>query len=190
MGRLTEIKCAIIGYGGMAKHHADMMAQTGVMKVVAVCDVEPQRLEVAKSHLPNINTYRDVEDLLAKEDFDLAVIVTPHNTHAPLALKCLNAGKHVVVEKPMCLTVKEATAMIKAAKGKGVMLTVYHNRHWDGDFLAIKEVVEAGLIGEIFHVEMFGGGYYRPGHAWRSYKKLPVACSTTGGHITFGGCCS
>lgn len=171
MGRLTEIKCAIIGYGGMAKHHAGMMAQTGVMKVVAVCDVEPQRLEVAKSHLPNINTYRDVEDLLAKEDFDLAVIVTPHNTHAPLALKCLNAGKHVVVEKPMCLTVKEATAMIKAAKGKGVMLTVYHNRHWDGDFLAIKEVVDAGLIGEIFHVEMFGGGYYRPGHAWRSYKK-------------------
>jgi predicted dehydrogenase len=84
----------------------------------------------------------------------------------------LKAGKHVIVEKPMCLTVKEATAMIEAAKQKGVMLTVYHNRHWDGDFMAIREVVEAGLIGEIFHVEMFGGGYHRPGPWWRSDKAI------------------
>ncbi len=175
MGRVTEIRCAVVGYGGafnMGKHHADMMERTGVMKVVAVCDVDPKRLEAAKSELPGVRTYLSVDELLAKEDFDLAVIVTPHNTHAPLALKCLKAGKHVIVEKPMCLTVKEATAMIEAAKQKGVMLTVYHNRHWDGDFMAIREVVEAGLIGEIFHVEMFGGGYHRPGPWWRSDKAI------------------
>ncbi len=170
MGRLTEIRCAVIGYGGMGKHHVEMMGRTGVMRVVAVCDVNANRLEAAKAEIPNINTYTDVDDLLAKEDFDLAVIVTPHNTHAPLALKCLKAKKHVIVEKPMCITVKEATAMIEAARQNGVMLTVYHNRHWDGDFMAIREVVESGFIGEVFHVEMFGGGYHRPGPWWRSDK--------------------
>ncbi|MFN3422436.1 MAG: Gfo/Idh/MocA family oxidoreductase, partial [Armatimonadota bacterium] len=72
MRRLTEIRCAVIGYGGafnMGKHHAEMMERTGVMRVVAVCDIDPQRLEAAKSELPNINTYISVDDLLAKEDF-------------------------------------------------------------------------------------------------------------------------
>lgn len=167
---MTEIRCAVVGYGGMGKHHAEMMTQTKVMKVVAVCDPDPKRLDAAKSEFPEIRVYRKLDELLLKEDFDLAAIVTPHNTHAPLALKCLKAGKHVIVEKPMCLTAKEATEMIEEARRRGVMLTVYHNRHWDGDFMAIREVVEAGLIGEIFHVEMFGGGYHKPGRAWRSDK--------------------
>lgn len=86
---LTEIRCALIGYGGafnMGKHHAEMMERTGVMKVVAVCDADPQRLEAAKLELPNINTYISIDSLLEKEDFDLAVIITPHNTHPPLAV--------------------------------------------------------------------------------------------------------
>jgi len=169
MGSLTEIRCAVIGYG-MGKFHAEEIERTDGMKLVAICDVNPQRLEQAKNDFPQANTYQSADELLAKEDFDLAVIATPHNSHAPLTLKCLKAGKHVVVEKPMCITVKEATAMIETAKQKGLMLTVYHNRHWDGDFMAIREVVESGLIGEIFRVEMFGGGYYRPGHQWRSDK--------------------
>lgn len=173
--RLTEIRCAVIGYGGafnMGRHHATEMERTGEMKVVAVCDIDLQRLEIAKADFPHIATYQSVDKLLTKEDFDLAVIVTPHNTHAPLALQCLKAGKHVIVEKPMCLTVKEATAMMEMAKQKGVMLTVYHNRHWDGDFLALRELVGEGIIGEIFHVEMWGGGYGKPGAWWRSDKKV------------------
>jgi Predicted dehydrogenases and related proteins len=175
MSRQTEIRCAVIGYGGafnMGKHHATQMEQTGVMKVVAVCDLDPQRLEVAKADFPHIRTYQSVDEMLTQEDFDLAVIVTPHNTHAPLALKCLKAGKHVIVEKPMCLTVKEATAMIETARQKGVMLTVYHNRHWDGDFLALQDIVQTGIIGDIFLVEMFGGGYHKPGSWWRSDKAI------------------
>lgn len=173
--RLTEVRFAVIGYGGafnMGKLHATQMEQTGVMKLVAVCDIDPKRLDVAKADYPHINTYQRVDELLAKEDFDLAVIITPHDTHASLTLKCLKAGKHVVVEKPMCITVKEATAMIEMAKEKAVMLTVYHNRNWDGDFLTLKEIVESGIIGEIFHVEMWGGGYGRPGAWWRSDKKI------------------
>ncbi|MCX7967935.1 MAG: Gfo/Idh/MocA family oxidoreductase [Armatimonadetes bacterium] len=169
MGRLTEIRCAVIGYG-MGKFHAEEIERTDGMRLVAICDVNPKRLEQAKNDFPKAKTYQRVEELLTDGDFDLAVIVTPHNSHAPLTLKFLKAGKHVVVEKPMCITVKEATAMIETAKQKGLMLTVYHNRHWDGDFMAIREVVESGIIGEIFHVEMFGGGYYQPGYQWRSEK--------------------
>ncbi|MCS7191444.1 MAG: Gfo/Idh/MocA family oxidoreductase [Armatimonadetes bacterium] len=167
---MKEIRCAVIGYG-MGKFHSEQIEQTNAMKLVAICDVNSKRLEEAKRDFPQINTYQSVEDLLAHEDFELAVIVTPHNTHAPLTLKCLKAGKHVIVEKPMCITVKEAKAMIETAKQKGLMLTVYHNRHWDGDFLALREILQSGLIGEIFHVEMFGGGYHKPSWAWRSDKK-------------------
>ncbi len=173
--RLTEIRCAVIGYGGtfnMGRHHATEMERTDGMKVVAVCDIDPQRLDIAKADFPHIGTYRSVDELLTKEPFDLAVIVTPHNTHAPLALKCLKAGKHVIVEKPMCLTVKEATAMMETAKQKGVMLTVYHNRHWDGDFLALQELLGKDIIGKVFHLEMWGGGYGQPGAWWRSDKKV------------------
>ncbi|MCX7642756.1 MAG: Gfo/Idh/MocA family oxidoreductase [Armatimonadetes bacterium] len=169
MGQLTEIRCAVIGYG-MGKFHAEEIERTDGMSLVAICDIDPKRLEQAKNDFPKAKTCRSADELLAKVDFDLAVVATPHNSHAPLTLKCLKAGKHVIVEKPMCITVKEATAMIETAKRKGLMLTVYHNRHWDGDFMAIREVVEAGLIGEIFHVEMFGGGYYQPGYQWRSEK--------------------
>ncbi len=166
---LTEIRCAVIGYG-MGKFHTEEIERTDAMKLVAVCDINQQKLEAAKSDFPNVNTYLSVDDLLEHQDFDLAVIATPHNTHAPLAIKGLKAGKHVVVEKPMSVTVKEAKAMIETANQKGVMLTVYHNRHWDGDFMVLREIVQSGLIGEIFHVEMFGGGYYKLSWGWRSGK--------------------
>lgn len=65
------------------------------------------------------------------------VLATPHNTHAGLAIKCLEAGRYVIVEKPMCITVKEATDMINTAKKSKVRLSVFHNRRYDGDFLTI-----------------------------------------------------
>jgi predicted dehydrogenase len=72
----------------------------------------------------------------------------------------------------MCITTDEATAMIEEAKKRNVMLSVFQNRRWDGNFQAIKEFVDKGLIGEIFHLEMFGGSYSKPGNWWRSNKKI------------------
>ncbi len=169
------IKCAVVGYGpafNMGKAHCEWIKATEGLSLVAVCDIDPKRTAVAKQDFPWIKTYTDVGKMLRDADVDLVTIVTPHNTHAKLALRCLRAKKHVIVEKPMCITAKEATAMIAKAKEQGVMLTVFHNRRHDGDFLAIKEVVDKGLIGEVFHVEMFGGGYGHPGYWWRSNKKI------------------
>jgi predicted dehydrogenase len=173
--KVEEIRCGVIGYGAafnMGRAHADWITKTEGMRLVAVCDIDPSRTEAAKADFPWISTYNDLDEMLEKEKMDLAVVVTPHNTHAPIALKCLRAGKHVVVEKPMCITVKEATEMIEEARKAKRMLSVFHNRRWDGDYIAIKRVVEKGLIGKVFHVEMFGGGYGHPGYWWRSDKKI------------------
>lgn len=174
-----KVKCAVVGYGGafnMGKAHAQWMNDTGRMVTVAACDIDKARMDEAAKDYPGIQTYTDVDKMLAKTDAELVVIITPHNTHAELALKALNAGKHVVLEKPMCITVDEATAMIEAAKKAGVTLTVFHNRRHDGDFMAIKEVVEKGLVGEVFHIEAYIGGYGHPGHWWRANKEISGGC--------------
>jgi predicted dehydrogenase len=93
----------------------------------------------------------------------------------------LRDGKHVIVEKPMCITTDEATAMIEEAKKRNVMLSVFQNRRWDGNFLAIKEFVDKGLIGEIFHLEMFGGSYNHPGYGWLSEKNISGGTFFAGG---------
>ncbi|MDI6827147.1 MAG: Gfo/Idh/MocA family oxidoreductase [Armatimonadota bacterium] len=174
-----KIKCAVVGYGGafnMGKAHAQWMNDTGRMITVAACDIDPARMQAAKIDFPNIQTYTDIDEMLAKSDAELVVIVTPHNTHAPLGLKAIEAGKHVVLEKPMCITTEEATRMIEAAKRKGTTLTTFHNRRHDGDFMMIKEIIEKGLIGEVFHIEAFIGGYSKPGSWWRSDKEISGGC--------------
>ena len=169
------IRCAIIGYGpafNMGKAHAEYIINTEGLELAVICDLDPKRTEAAKADFPEVETFNDVAEMLTKAKIDLVVIVTPHNTHADLTIQCAQAGKHIVVEKPMCLTGAEATAMIKAAEKAKVMLSVFQNRRWDGDFLAIKEVIDKGLIGEVFHLEAFGGGYRHPGYWWRSDKKI------------------
>jgi len=170
-----RIRCAVVGYGpafNMGKAHCEWIKGTEGLELVAVCDIDVKRTALAKQDYPWIETYNDLGELLLKSKVDLVTVVTPHNTHAQLTLQCLKAGKHVIVEKPMCITVKEATAMIEEARKVKVMLTVFHNRRHDGDFLAIKEVIDKGLIGKVFHVEVFGGGYGHPGYWWRSDKKV------------------
>ncbi len=171
----STIRCAVIGYGGafnMGKHHADAMRAAPGFEVVAACDIDPARMEAASADFPGIETYTDPAKMLAKADFDLVAVVTPHNTHADLAVRAAKAGKHVVVEKPMCISVKEADAMIAAAEKAGTVLTVFQNRRHDGDFLALKEIVEKGLIGDVFRLEVMGVGWGKPGTWWRSDKAI------------------
>jgi len=171
-----NIRGAVIGYGAafnMGKHHASQMTSTEGIECVAICDIDKTRTEAAKEDFPGVNTYNSVEALLNEEDFDHVTVVLPHNFHAPIAIQCLKAGKSVIVEKPMCISIAEATEMINTAKENNVMVTVYHNRRWDSDYWTLKEIVESGIIGDVFHVEMWGGGYGRPNPDWwRSNKKI------------------
>lgn len=169
------VRCGVIGYGGsfnMGKTHAEGILASPGLEFVAACDTDAARVQTARADFPDIETFTSVPTLLKKKDLDLVVLVTPHNTHAELAEQSSRAGKHVVTEKPMCLSVSEADRMIAAARKAETMLSVFHNRRWDGDFRALKNIVAEGLIGDIFQVEIFGGGYAHPGWWWRSDKAI------------------
>ena len=130
------IRCGLLGYGGafgMGKIHGEQINATPGLATVAACDTDPARTRQAKIDFPKCKTYPSLEAMLKDKSVDLVVNILPHNLHAETTLKCLRAGKHVVSEKPFCLTVKEADAMIRAARRSRRMLTVYHNRRWDGD---------------------------------------------------------
>ncbi len=170
------IRCAALGYGGafnMGAGHLEWIAATPGMQAVAVCDADPKRVETAKTDLPQLQGYfTHLDDLLKVEELDLIVDILPHNLHAPTAIQALNAGKHVVTEKPFCISVDEANNMIGAAQQNGRMLNAFHNRRWDGDYLLIQDLIKRGLIGEVFHIECGLSGYNHPGFWWRSNKEV------------------
>lgn len=170
-----QVKWAIIGYGGafnMGRHHANAINGCEGMSVTAVCDLDKARLEAAKVDLPGVATYTDYKKMLASPDVDNVVVILPHNVHYSVTMDCLNAGKGVNLEKPMCITCDQATDMIELAKKKKVLLTVYHNRRHDGDFLSIREFLDKGLIGDIFRVEAFMGNYRQPKADWWRADKV------------------
>ncbi len=171
----SEIKVGVIGYGGafnMGRQHLQQMQAAG-MTPVAVAEVDASRLAVATQDFPGIETYVSVAAMLKKSAVNLVVLITPHNTHAPLALQCLRAGRHVVCEKPLAITTKEVDAMITAAKKSGVMLSTYHNRHWDGRILqAVDLVKKQKLIGDIVRIEAHMGGYGQPRDWWRTSRSI------------------
>lgn len=171
-----RIRCGLLGYGpafNMGKGHGSWINETPGLATVAMCDSSPARVACAKQEMPNLAGYfTNVDEMLKMKDLDLVVIILPHNLHAPMTLKCLESGKHVVLEKPFCITVKEANAMINTARSKKAMLSLFHNRRWDGDYLHIRDIVARGLIGEIFHIECGQAGYGHPGFWWRSDKKI------------------
>ena len=172
--RPEDIKVAVVGYGAafnMGQHHLNGMKRVGMVPV-AVADIDPSRLPVAKEDFPGIRTFDSATEMLANCDVDLVGVITPHDTHADLAIECLEAGKHVVTEKPFVITTAEADAVIKTAKEHDVMISVHHNRHWDGCILNAAEKINAGLIGDVIRVEAHSGTYSAPRDWWRASKSI------------------
>lgn len=170
----ADIKVGVIGYGGafnMGRHHLNEMKAAG-MTPTAVMELDTTRLEAATKEWPGIEVYSDLGSMLKKSPVDLLTIITPHNTHAKIAVQCLNAGRHVVCEKPMAITTAECDAMIAAARKKGVVLSAYHNRHWDGAVLHAMELLKTGELGDIVRVDSESFGWGRPGDWWRSSKSI------------------
>lgn len=171
----ADIKVGVIGYGGsynMGKTHLDEMSLAGISPK-AVVEIDPSRLKAAEKDFPEIETYNSVEKMLNKSNIDLVTIITPHNTHAEIALKCINAGKGVCCEKPLAITTEECDKMIEAAEKNDVLISTYHSRHWDGCiFKAVEEICRKNRIGEVFRIEAHMGKYANPGNWWRSNRKI------------------
>ena len=172
--RASDIKVGVVGYGGafnMGRVHLQEMEKAG-MTPTAVVEIDPTRLAVATQDFKNIETYSSLPAMLKKSAVDFVTIITPHNTHAPLALQALKAGRHVVCEKPMAITTAECDAMIAAAKKSGVVLSTYHNRHWDGPIMNAVQHIGAGMIGDVVRVEARWGSRNKPGDWWRTSKSI------------------
>ena len=170
----SEIKAAVIGYGGqynMGRQHLTEMQKAG-MTPTAVVELDGTRLALAPKDFPGIETYSSVDEMLAKSAANLITVITPHNTHSPLALQCLGADRHCVLEKPMAITTAECDTMIDFAKEKGLLVSTYHNRHWDGWIMKALEVVKSGVLGDVVRIELYMGGHGKPGNYWRSSKSI------------------
>lgn len=172
----SNIHIGIVGYGplfNMGKHHSEQIAATRGFELAAVCDKDPGRLVVAKQEQgDHIATFTETQALIDSGLIDLAIVIVPHVFHAPVARPFLEAGINVITEKPFTVQVSEADELIAIAEKKGVMLSVYHNRHWDPDILSLRAIVESGVVGDLYSIECNMVGYGMPGHAWRSHKPI------------------
>ncbi|NKB66887.1 MAG: hypothetical protein GKR89_07500 [Candidatus Latescibacteria bacterium] len=176
MSNGKTFRCGVIGYGGafnMGRLHLTSMSQNEGVEIAAVCELDSARREAAVEDFPGVKTFSRVGDLLRRGGLDLVTIITPHNTHAKLAVQCLEAGVNVVCEKPMAITGAEVKSMMGAARRKKLMVTTFHNRRWDGDFVTLRGLIrDEGLIGRVFRVEAGGGGYGAQGNWWRADRKI------------------
>ena len=171
-----KVRVGLLGYGpayGMGGHHSGLIAQTSGMELTAVCDKDKDRLAAAKEEQgEHLEVFTDAKEMAHSGTIDLGVAILPHRLHHWGISTLLNEGLHVITEKPFAVEVSECDDVIQMAQEKGLMLSVYHNRHWDPDILTIREVVEAGTIGDIFSIECNMTGFGRPGQAWRSHKPI------------------
>jgi predicted dehydrogenase len=166
-----NVGVGIVGYGplgAMGYHHGLATGRTAGLELVAVVDPNVERRKAAEADFPGVRTYAELDPLLDDDDVEVAFVATPPAQHVPLSLALLLAGKHVACEKPLCLTTAEADRLIAAAAASGRVLTVHQNRRWDPDFVAIRRAVTAGLLGAVFNVETFVGGYAHPCRTWHS----------------------
>lgn len=148
---MTPIKTGIIGFGRMAaNHHLSAMRETGLFEITDVCDITESRRQAAAEE--GLNATGDLDAFL-DSDLELVLITTHSSLHYESALKVAAARKHMLIEKPLAVYGPDAEEMVQAAADHGVVLSVYHNRHFDGDYRLVKSAVRDGLIGDIVSVE-------------------------------------
>lgn len=141
------IRVGLIGYGYASKtFHAPLIAGTPGMDLAAIASSDAAKVA---TDWPSVPVVSEPKHLFNDPNIDLIVIPTPNDTHFPLAKAALEAGKHVVVDKPFTVTLSQARELDALAKSFGRLLSVFHNRRWDSDFLTVKSLINEGSLGEI-----------------------------------------
>ena len=168
---IKVMNIGIVGYGGMGSYHAERLIpdEGDLFKVLGIYDINEERS--LKASEKNIDTYKSYEDLLADNNIEAILIATPNDSHKDLSIKALQAGKHVICEKPVTMNTQEFDEIIEVAQEKNKVFMVHQNRRWDPDFLLVKDLYKTRAIGDIFQIESrVHGANGIPGD-WRHLKK-------------------
>jgi predicted dehydrogenase len=120
--------------------------------LASIVSSNPERVAQARSGYPHARILASADELFA-DPHDLAVIAAPNRHHAPLALRSIESGMHVVIDKPLAVSVEEGSRLAEAAAASGLVASVFHNRRWDGDFLTLRRLLDDGALGELLRLE-------------------------------------
>ena len=164
----NKIVYGLIGFGGMGKWHTEILENVPEIELAGIYDIKEEKRKLAEE--AGFHTYETEEAMLADESIDVILVATPNDTHRPIALRAMEAGKNVIVEKPATLSLKELTELEDMAGKTGQFLTVHQNRRWDEDLLTVREILKDQTMGEIFRIESrVHGSRGMPGD-WRKEK--------------------
>ncbi len=167
-GIMSKKKVAVIGYGGMGGWHVKHLLVSDVAELAGIYDIKEERRKAAED--AGIHAYSSLEELLADKEVEIVTIATPNDSHKPIAIAALAAGKNVICEKPVTVSSEDLQEMIDASVKYGKLFTTHQNRRWDCDYLMMKQVYASGELGNVFGVESrIQGSRGIPGD-WRGRK--------------------
>lgn len=169
----VKLRFGIIGCGRIAPKHAESITALDEAELVAVCDIVPEQAQ-AFADKYGAEPYTDYKELLKRSDIDIVTIATPSGLHAEIGMEAAKAGKHVMVEKPMAMTLETADALIKACKEAGVKLAVIHQNRFNKSIKLLRKALEEGRFGKLTHGQATvrwnrNDDYYRQA-PWRGTK--------------------
>ncbi|HEY5583332.1 MAG TPA: Gfo/Idh/MocA family oxidoreductase [Ruminiclostridium sp.] len=144
-------KLAIVGYGGMGSQHSRLLKDVPNISISGIFDISEGKQAEAREN--GLKSYHSFEDILKDDTVDIVLIATPNHLHKNIAVKALDAGKHVICEKPVALSSDELAEIIDAADRNKRIFVVHQNRRWDEDYLVMKKILDEKIIGEIYNVE-------------------------------------
>ncbi|MEO6091813.1 MAG: oxidoreductase [Novosphingobium sp.] len=167
---MRDIGVGLIGYGlGGRAFHAPYVQVTQGLSLRAVVSRDVSKV---RADLPGMEVVPNVPALLARSDIDLVIVSSPDGFHAEHALAALRAGKHVLVDKPFATSLADARAVAEEAHARGRLLTVFHNRRWDADFLTLRRLIEQGVLGEVVEFESrFDRWRPVPAEVWKETRE-------------------
>lgn len=147
---MKTLNVGLIGFGLSGRiFHAPIITSTGGFSLYKIMVRNPEKLENTRKLYPDAEVVHTFEDVIEDPEVDLVVIALPNVLHYDMASQALKAGKHVIVEKPFTLTHAEADNLIRLSEETGKLLTVYHNRRFDGDFMTLQKIIASGKLGQI-----------------------------------------
>ncbi len=164
------INAAVVGYGYSGRAFQSYLISIAEgLNLYAISTRDPERQREAGEAYPDAKIYGGINELLGDDRVDLVVIATPHDSHAELSMRAMDAGKHVITDKIMCMNAREARSMVAARDRNDVMLSVFHNRRWDWDYLTVRKAIDDGLLGKPYLFQAAIMRYSNPG-SWRGDK--------------------